>query len=360
MIKQLEAKYTLFDSLEEMLAPETLSNLLSKKITSIKVQPMKNHGGLAGGHLSYVNTNNGRLVLKQMSIESDWIMFASDDQQCRSVTLWQYGILDHLLRYAEHKIIACARDGKGWAILMHDLTGSTFSGESLLNYEIVTTFLNTLARLHAAFWDHSDIADPMLGICTPKQLLDQTALPVARKYPNYPTSPIPGWVCGGWEALPELLEPDVLAKLHHLIEDPQPLYDTLQRYPSTLLHGDYRIDNLAYHNSCPVLFDWQESTFTVMTTDLAWFVKQGYVQTVMSREQATNYYRAHLETYLGSPFDEHEWQVMLDLGCCLDALRSIGFSGFFYKNANDAQGKQFNAQLVKQQGQFVLDAMRWF
>lgn len=360
MIKPFETKYTVFDSLEKMLSTETLSNLLSKTITHVDIQPMNGHGGLAGGYLSYVNTNNGRLVLKQMSIEYDWIMFASDDQLCRSVTLWQYGILDQLLPYADHKIITCARDGKGWAILMHDLTGSTFSPATPLTYEMISSFLDVLARLHAIFWNNIAIAHPILGVCTPKQMLDQTALPIARKYPNYPTSLIPGWVCGGWEVLPELLEPNVLAKLHNLIEDPKPLYDTLKRYPSTLLHGDYRIDNLAFHNGCPVLLDWQESTYTVMTTDLAWLVKHSYVQKVMSREQATKYYRSHLEVYLGEPFDENEWQAMLDLGCCLDALRSIGFAAFFYKYPDDPQKKQFEAQLAKELSQYVLEAMRWF
>jgi hypothetical protein len=360
MIKQLEAKYTLFNSVEEMLTPESLSNLLSKNITRVEVLPMNGHRGLAGGHLSYVNIDDGRLVLKQMSIESDWIMFASEDQQCRSVTLWQYGILDQLLPYAEHKIITCARDGKGWAMLMHDLTDSTFSWETPLTYEIFSAFLDALAHLHATFWNNADITNPMLGICKPKQLLDQTALPITRKYPNYPTSPIPGWVNGGWEVLPELLEPDVLTKLHNLIENPQPLYDTLKRYPSTLLHGDYRLDNLAYHGGCPVLLDWQESTYTVMTTDLAWLIKQDYIQKVMSREQATSYYRSHLETYLCKPFNEREWQAMFELGCCLDALRSIGFAAFFYKHSDNPQSKQSDAQLVKQQGQYVLDAMRWF
>ena len=360
MLKQLEPQYTVFSSVEAMLTPETLSNLLSKAITRVDVQSMNGHGGLAGGHLSYVNTNAGRLVLKRMSIETDWIMFASDDHQCRSVTLWQYGILDKLLPHAEHKIITCARDGKGWAILMHDLTGSTFSWSTPLNHEIVATFLDRLARLHATFWENSDIADPRLGICTPKQLLEQTALPVARNYPNYPTSPIPGWVCAGWATLPELLEPDVLATLHNLIEDPQPLYDTLNRYPSTLLHGDYRLDNLAYHDGCPVLLDWQESTYSIMTADLAWLVKQEYVHKAMSREQATSFYRSRLQAYLGKTFAEDEWQAMLDLGCGLDALRSICFAAFFYGQADTPHKKHLEAELVKRQGQFVIDALRWF
>lgn len=243
---------------------------------------------------------------------------------------------------------------------MADLTGSTFSWETPLTSGIIYTFLDTLARLHATFWNNDDITDPVLGVCTPKHLLDQTSLPVAREHRHYATSPIPGWVCGGWEALPELLAPDVVAKLHRLIENPQPVFDALQRYPSTLLHGDYRIDNFAYHCGRPVLLDWQESTYTLMTTDLAWLVKQGYVQNVMSRENATAYYRSRLETYLGKAFEEREWRPMLELGCCLDALRSIGFGAFFYKATEDPQRKRAEAHLVEQQSQFVVDAMRWF
>lgn len=360
MSAQIEAKHQVYATVEEMLAPQTLSHLLAKKITRVALQPMNGHGGLAGGRLSYVMTDGGRFVLKQLSIESDWIMFASDDRQCRSVTLWQYGLLDQLQPHAEHKIITCARDGKGWAILMTDLTGSTLSWATPLTVGMVNAFLDTLARLHATFWNNGDIDNPVLGICTPQQLLDQTALPLARKYPDYATSPIPGWVCRGWDVLPELLPPQVLEKLQRLIENPQPLYAALQRYPSTLLHGDYRIENFAYCDGCPVLLDWQESTCSVMTTDLAWLVKQGYVQNVMSREQATAHYRSRLETYLGTPFPEREWQQLLDLGCCLDSLRSIGFSAYFYKATDDPLRKRADAQLVQQQSRFVLDAMNWF
>lgn len=360
MSTQLKPKYPVFANVEEMLAPATLSDLVAKKISRVEIQPMNGHGGLAGGRLSYVTTDGGRFVLKQFSIESDWIMFASDDHQCRSVTLWQYGLLDQLQPHAAHKIITCAQDGKGWAILMTDLTGSTLSWATPLTTSMIFAFLDTLARLHATFWNNSDITNPLLGICTPRQLLDQTALPVARKFPNYATSPIPGWVCGGWDVLPELLAPEVLEKLQRLIEDPQPLYNALQRYPSTLLHGDYRIENFAYCDNRPVLLDWQESAFTVMTTDLAWLVKQGYIQNLVSRQQATAYYRSRLETYLGKPFAEREWQPLLDLGCCLDALRSIGFSAYFYKATDDPQRKRSDAQLVQQQSQFVLDAMNWF
>ncbi|MFN2152044.1 MAG: class I SAM-dependent methyltransferase, partial [Anaerolineales bacterium] len=90
---RLELKHSIFDSLEEILAPETLSELLSEPIASVDIQPSEDLGGLAGGQFSYVHTDTGRLILKQMSHASDWLMYASNDLQCRAVTLWQYGLL---------------------------------------------------------------------------------------------------------------------------------------------------------------------------------------------------------------------------------------------------------------------------
>ncbi len=116
MITNLESQYTLFDSVGQMLTPQILSELLSKPVTHVNCKPMSGHSGLAGGQLEYVETNVGRFVLKRMSIASDWIMFASDDQLCRSVTLWQYGILDQVLPHLEHKITACAHDSDNWGL----------------------------------------------------------------------------------------------------------------------------------------------------------------------------------------------------------------------------------------------------
>ena len=116
----LEPKYSLHASVEQMLAAGTLSELLSKQVTQVTCQPMNGHSGLAGSRLSYVITNAGRLVLKQMSSNTDWIMFSSNDTECRAVRLWQYGLLDQMLPHLEHKILACAHDGDEWAILMGD------------------------------------------------------------------------------------------------------------------------------------------------------------------------------------------------------------------------------------------------
>ena len=63
MLQQMEAQHTLHGSLEEMLVPETLSELLSEPVSSVEIQPMMNHGGEAGSKLFYVGTDDSRLVL---------------------------------------------------------------------------------------------------------------------------------------------------------------------------------------------------------------------------------------------------------------------------------------------------------
>jgi len=354
----LDTKYTLFDSVEEMLAPETLSELLTRSVTRVACHPMNGHSGLAGGRLSYVNTNLGRFVIKQMSIDSDWIMFASADEQCRSVRLWEYGLLDQLRPHLEHKIIACARDNNGWAILMYDLTGHVYSWEKPMDPDHVPVFLDRLARLHATFWNDPRLSDPGLGLCDMTRLLDQSSLPMAQKHVNLSIGVIPEWVRGGWEVMEELLDRDAFTHLKSLTENPQPLFDALSRYPYTLLHGDYRAENLA-HPDRPVAFDWQEATYSLMTIDLAWFVKQAYVSNTLGQRSAIDYYRTRLEAYLDRPFDDAEWQTMIDLGHLVDALRSTCFAAYWSIHSDTPEGQLWEENVVKQRNQQVRDAMRW-
>jgi len=358
MSKLLEPKYTLFDNIEEMLAPGTLSDLLSRSVTRVACQSMNGHSGLAGGRLSYVDTNLGRFVLKQMSIDSDWIMFASADEQCRAVRLWQYGLLDQLRPHLEHQVIACAHDKAGWAILMRDLTGHVYGWDKPMAPDLVPVFLDRLARLHAAFWNDARLPDPRLGLCDPAQLLDQTSLPMAEQHRNLSMGVIPEWIRGGWEVMEELLGPEVFAQMRSLTENPQPLIEALNRYPPTLLHGDYRAANLA-HPDQPVAFDWQEATRSLMTIDLAWFAKEGCVRNTMGQVQAINFYRERLEAYLNQRFDDAEWQAMLHLGFLVDALRSTCFPAYWYQHTDDPDDRPRLEMEVKMRNQQVRDALRW-
>jgi len=357
----LEPKYTIFDSVEQMLAPNALSKLLSKPVTHVEVHLMNGHSGLAGGQLSYVNTNSGRMVLKQMSVQHDWMMFSSADHQCRSVALWQYGLLDQIRPQAEHEIIGCARDGEGWAILMNDLTGCIYSWDNPIPPEQMPVFLDSLARIHATFWNDPRLNKTGLGLCDVGTLLDQTSPTLAKKFVDGGLGVLPTWIHSGWQVMEDLLDPDVFAQMYNIMENRQPLLDALRRYPSTLLHGDYKADNLAYSNHTAVL-DWQEASCALMTIDLAWFGQQFNVRESMEQTEVVKVYRQQLETYLHQRFDDTDWQAMLDLGFLVDALRSTCYSAYWHKQLateNDIQGRDNFESRVKMRNQQVRDAMRW-
>lgn len=350
----LEPKHALFGSIEQMLTPECLSKLVSQQITGVYRHSMDGHAGLAGGQLTYVDTDIRRFVLKQMSVDTDYIMYASDDQQCRSATLWEYGLLDQLRPHMEHKILACCRDGDGWAILMEDLTGHAYKGHSPPP-EQIPVFLDSLARFHAKFWNDHRLQDRRLGLCTPAVFFEIFHLPLREEHKNLSIGVLPDWIRGGWEVMSELLDPETYVQITTLLNNPKPLLEALDRYPFTLLHGDYRADNLAYVE-CPVIIDWQQAAYSLMTIDLAWFT---LAKSAMEIDRLNAYYRKCLEVHLGHQFDDGDWQAMLILGYAVNALRAIGFFAFFYRSDEDQEIKNDDERIVKQQGQRVIDVIRW-
>jgi len=82
--------YDLYNSVDELLAPETLTSLTGQPVKYVRCLPME--GGFSGSSLLNVEANGDKraecFVLKRMSPKWDWVMAATNDQQCRSVTLW--------------------------------------------------------------------------------------------------------------------------------------------------------------------------------------------------------------------------------------------------------------------------------
>lgn len=356
MSKKLEPKHNLYGSIGEMLAPESLAELTSMPVKFVNRQSFGEHAGLAGSQFSKVLTNNGEYVLKEMSMDNDWIMYSTDDVHGRCVALWQYGLLDELLPQIEHAIVACTRNGDGWAVLMEDLSGKFFTWDDPMPPEQVPVFLDALARFHAAFWNDERLFDAQLGLCDTAKLLASGSRALSHNGEN--KGSIPGWIKTGWKAIKDLLAPEVYAHVSHLFLDPSPLVKALDKYPYTLIHGDYRAENLAFVDH-PIIIDWEGAGRSLMTIDLAWITKHGYIRDSIGEVEAIAYYRDRLEMHLDRSFDNHEWQAMYELGFAIDALRFIFFSGFFYTVDEDPQQRQFDRMWVEQQGQYVIRALRW-
>jgi hypothetical protein len=331
--------YHLYDSVDELLAPETLTRLIGQPVQYVRCLPKS--GGFSGSHLLTVETNNGatngRFVLKRMASQWDWLMNSTADRHCRSVTLWQAGFLDQLQPSIDHAILACACDGDGWAILMRDVT-PTLLGERIFTAKEVYCSLDAMAVLHATFWDMPGLEEPTLGLCDTLGIVRTFSPEIARRIPST-TSILPKASCEGWELLQVMVDPDVVGLLQQLVLDPQPLCAALARYPKTLVHGDYRGMNAGIRWQNPpqvVLLDWQLAGCGAATIDLAWFINQPRVRlSPVTTEAGIAYYRQRLAEQLGSRFDGESWEPLLNLGLLANILRMGCFTAWFILHSED-------------------------
>jgi hypothetical protein len=306
-------QHVLYDSVDEMLAPDTLSDLCGHKVSRVRWAPLECNGK-SGSQLLAVETNDGqgpRFVLKRVSLERDWIMRLTEDRRCRSVALWQYGLLDQVRDRIEHTILACARDRAGWAMLMHDVSG-TFLRRNAVQRRDVERVLDALAVLHSTFWQEPVLGERALGLCEPAQYL--TVFSPEKVYGERKAHPIVSEILEGWELLPTMVDAEVAEVVRSLHRDSGPLGRALARYPQTLVHGDIFPGNLGVleqERTKVVLLDWQLATALPPTADLAQCLSD---LRVVDKEGAIAFYRHSLARQLGGRYETSWWGPQVTLG----------------------------------------------
>src|SRR4051794_5815765 len=161
-----------FASLDAILAPETLTRLCGERIASVARGPFARGHSASGSSFLAVETNAGqgpRFVVKLTSPATDWIMRGTADDRGREMLVWATGLLDELPPEIAHPVLACARDGEGWAILMHDVSDDLIAdpmGQAIICEADHLLFLDALAALHVTFWERPERAEPGLGFCS--------------------------------------------------------------------------------------------------------------------------------------------------------------------------------------------------
>lgn len=320
-------RHTVHDDIDGLLSPDGLSDLLGRRVTRVERSQAAVWGN-AGSRFTRVATDAGDLVLKTMSMATDWEMYASDDVACRSVTTWQYGLLDRARPHLDAAVLACARDADTWAILMPDLPGGVLDDQDVDlgggwstsgSRTVLASFLDGLAGMHATFWDDPVLTDPRLGLDDPRTLLQLASPSFARRHLGQWDTWLVEAAVDGWDALTRALDDDAAGHARALIDDPTPLLDALARHPSTFLHGDVYPKNLAVDGGRRVAIDWQLALRSVATVDVARLVADVGLDE-RGRAMAVRHYRDSLESELGWRIEDDQWQEMVDLGFLVDAL----------------------------------------
>lgn len=307
-----------FPTVEAMLAPATLSDLLGEPVTAVAISPLVAQYNKSGSRLARVDINHGQgppLILKQVSLATDWLMRATHDHHCRSVTLWAHGLLDHLPPEIDHATVACARDGHGWAILLRDVSDRLLP-YTRFSHRDHAFMLAAMAALHAAFFASPLLANPELGLC---QLADVYTMfsPLTGQREMGGPDEVPRRILEGWEMVKTAVPADVAAIILTLLADPTPLCDALSRYPQTLVHGDWRHANQGLTRNGRdrlILLDWQLAVVAPPAVELGRGLGTNSTLLPVSKEEAVAYYKQQLAQRLGPRFSESWWEPQLALG----------------------------------------------
>jgi hypothetical protein len=315
-----------------LLDREHLSRIAGWHITQIEREPLVTEDGLSQVPLERIMAcgagGTRSFVLKRFGYADDWVMRASGDVQGRAVQAWISGLLDQLPACIAHAIVACAHDGAGWAVLMHDVGGALVPpGDTPITAREQELFLAHMAALHATFWEQRQWDQRGLGFCSLRQRYTVLA-PATIQRPDIAPSAIPQVAALGWALLDQAVTPEVAAVVRALLDEPQPLCSALSAYPQTVTHGDWKLGNLGLTNGGPqrqtVLLDWAVVGLAPPAVDLAWYLAVNSARLPVSREATIATFERCLRAALGDRFRHARWESQLDLAL-LGAFVQLGW-----------------------------------
>jgi len=147
-----------------------------------------------------------------------------------------------------------------YVVLLEDLT-SALPGDQLagLHPDDAAAAIRELAALHAAGWDAAELAAlPWLNRSGADGAETLAAI-LTDLYPRFR------------ERYADRLEPGTLSLIEEFLPNATS-YLAAGAEPRTIVHGDFRADNLLFGATRPVVLDWQTAGFGAGTGDLSYFL----------------------------------------------------------------------------------------
>jgi len=283
--------------------------------------------GKSGARLERLVIDGEPYVLKRLDLADDWTMRASGCLRGAPLELWERGILARLPGCFNQPIVAVGWEPRtgagpsgGCEVLMRDvarwLVPATDEPIAVDQHE---RFLRHMAELHAAFWEGGDELDVVPAVHRYLELSPWMAQAEAAIGSSHL---VPRLVAQGWPMLAEVA-PAAAEVVVPLAHDPGPLVEALAATPHTLVHSNWKLDNLGTDDQGrTVLLDWEQPGLGAPLSDLAWYLAINCRRLPMSKEESIAAYRDALEARgveTGSWFDR---QLALSL---LGALVQFGW-----------------------------------
>jgi hypothetical protein len=283
--------------------------------------------GKSGARLERVVIRGQPYVLKRLDLADDWTMRASGCLRGAPLELWERGILARLPGCFNQPIVAAAweppagraRSG-GCALLMRDVSRWLVPAtDEPIPADQHERFLRHMAALHAGFWEGGEELDVVPAEhryleLSPWMAQAEAAIGSAHLVPHL--------VAKGWPLLAEVA-PAAAEIVVPLAYDPGPLLEALARTPQTLVHSNWKLDNLGTDDlGRTVLLDWEQPGLGAPLSDLAWYLAINCRRLPRSKEASIAAYRGALED---CGIGTEPWFARQLALCLLGALVQFGW-----------------------------------
>jgi hypothetical protein len=291
--------------------------------------------GTAGGASWYAHR-----IYKLIAARAGWLGKLSNDAAVREVALWNTGILERLPAGITTGVLRAATaqsdSTRIGTLVMRDLQGYRLrdsSGRPLRDPPVtppgglpktVARILRSLAVMHAAFWEDSQLGDPAAGLMSARDaLLLLAPNRLATLISEGETAPYIDLALSGWEAFFALAAPADAETLRHVLEAPEPILRAVAVAPKTLVHGDVWGPNLGLlpatwrapqQGTRLLLLDWALATAGPCTYDVLWLSGTWHD---LDPRRLLAAYRPRLEHELrrhGRPVSAATWDALVDAG----------------------------------------------
>lgn len=301
-----------------------MSELLSEHGLARAAEKPFANDGWSGATLTSLEADGRRFILKRTSWAVDWIARSTRDHAIREAVLAATPLNYRFPLASAH--LGAAADGTTAAILMPDLSASLIRWDASgaraepIRNEDLDRVLAAMVAVHAHPWEpDTDIPGLDWPWCP---IRERVQLLTPQSAARYRAGGV--WVgerfLSGWEAFERRAPADARGLIADLSAEPGPLLAALGRLPSTGLHGDLKLANVALHaDGTASMIDWQMITRAPVAVELGWFLVANVGQLPDAPDRTLERYRAALAAS-GAGAIEGEWTAQRDLAIIVGLL----------------------------------------
>lgn len=253
-----------------------------------------------------------RSVAKYLPVEGDWLTRATGGRG-RLRRLRDTGVLERVDAVADHTIVELRTVDGGDVVVMRDASAELLPSRVPVSRATSRLLLGRLAAMHGHF----------------RGMQDDHLCSVAARYAMFSPSfhatdvgsgrhPLAERITRGWSLFEEHVHPDVVRAVSTVHREPERLEHALADAPTTLLHGDVKLENLGlWQDGRPVMIDWGELTGVgPREIDVAWYALKSAARIGCSPAAIF----ADYEAAASEPLDPGVLDVV-----CLGSLAQMGF-----------------------------------